>query len=340
MKRYSLCLLLIVFLTPSIAFASWWNPFSWFKKQVIQPPVVQVSIPTPNSVNDKKVEKEKVVLKKEKQETKSTSKQITPTSSLPVSGGGAGMGFSGGQPFFPPKCSVFKKIFFFFFRVEFFKKISSANRDGVEIEPPLYTLCMQCLTSTPSIPINNSTSSQILPVNAGCDSGTGFSSITGVLCNSTTSTVSNATSTVSIPITTIKRKNKIQPTTISIPTPQPTYKELHCPQITTIKDSLGNVGHSPFQGAGIKGSFTKGEISSITLEITATDPQGLPVYFKISSDWPNDSTDWSLKNAYTFDVSNSSKGVHIVAVEIDNHDDFNCISGRGDALRQLEYSVY
>src|SRR3989344_4324018 len=203
MKRYSLCLLLIVFLTPSIAFASWWNPFSWFKKQVVQPPVVQVFVPTTNSNNDKKVEREKVVLKKEKQDTKSTSKQITPTSSLPVSGGGAGMGFSGVQPSVPLKCSDYKKYFSSISSCEFIKKSSSANRDGVEIEPPLYTLCMQCLTSTP---INNPPLSQSHPVNAGCDSGTGFSSITGMPCDGTTPVVSNTTQTVSLPITTTKKQ--------------------------------------------------------------------------------------------------------------------------------------
>src|SRR3989344_2833898 len=92
MKRYSLCLLLIVFIAPSVAFASWWNPFSWFKKQVVQPPVVQVSIPIPIA-SDKKIEKEKIVQKKEKQNTQPAPKQIpSTTSSSPVSGGGASPG--------------------------------------------------------------------------------------------------------------------------------------------------------------------------------------------------------------------------------------------------------
>ncbi len=30
MKKYLLVLLLAVFIVPSVAFASWWNPLSWF----------------------------------------------------------------------------------------------------------------------------------------------------------------------------------------------------------------------------------------------------------------------------------------------------------------------
>jgi hypothetical protein len=48
MRKYLLVLFLIVFIIPSIAFASWWNPFSWFKKQTVPSPVVQVSVPISN----------------------------------------------------------------------------------------------------------------------------------------------------------------------------------------------------------------------------------------------------------------------------------------------------
>src|ERR1035437_6156516 len=33
MKKYFLALFLLTFIVPSIAFASWWNPFTWFQKQ-------------------------------------------------------------------------------------------------------------------------------------------------------------------------------------------------------------------------------------------------------------------------------------------------------------------
>jgi hypothetical protein len=48
MRKYLLVLLLTIFIIPSIAFASWWNPFSWFKKQAVQPSVVQASVPISN----------------------------------------------------------------------------------------------------------------------------------------------------------------------------------------------------------------------------------------------------------------------------------------------------
>lgn len=44
MKKYLLGLLVIIFIVPSIAFASWWNPFSWFSGWTFQKekaPVVQ-----------------------------------------------------------------------------------------------------------------------------------------------------------------------------------------------------------------------------------------------------------------------------------------------------------
>jgi len=66
MRKYLLVLLLAIFIIPSIASASWWNPFSWFKKQAVQPPVVQVSVPATTpivSTSGKKVEK--VIPKKE-----------------------------------------------------------------------------------------------------------------------------------------------------------------------------------------------------------------------------------------------------------------------------------
>jgi len=47
MKKYLLILLLIVFIIPSIALASWWNPFtwSWFKKN----PQIEQVVPTVNN---------------------------------------------------------------------------------------------------------------------------------------------------------------------------------------------------------------------------------------------------------------------------------------------------
>ena len=52
MKKYILILFLIVFIIPSVVFASWWNPFTWFQKTapVAQPvAIMQPVIPTPAS---------------------------------------------------------------------------------------------------------------------------------------------------------------------------------------------------------------------------------------------------------------------------------------------------
>lgn len=333
MKRYSLFLLLVIFMVPSVVFASWWNPFSWFQKQAVQVPAVQVPIPTPILASDKKTGEEKVIQKREKKNTQPTPKQntlvsITPTiSTIPTNSGGGGAG------------------------------------PGVMFGPcPTTGPC----TSKSSVVIDNPASTQVLPENAGCDSGTGFSSITGKPCNNTTPTVSEhnpykkkrelTSEQIALQEFLIKEMEELKrleelkrQQTISdiqkTKIPTPTYKELHCPQITMIKDSLGNVGRSPFQGFGIRGEFAKGTVNSITLEITATDPQGLPVYFtySASTDWLSKSA-WnvlSLESTYTFDVSNSSTGVHIVAIGIDNQDNFECIQqGQVDAIRSLEYSVY
>ena len=49
MRKYLTVLLLTIFIIPSIALASWYNPFSWFKKTVTSP-VVQVSVPISNQI--------------------------------------------------------------------------------------------------------------------------------------------------------------------------------------------------------------------------------------------------------------------------------------------------
>lgn len=40
MKKYFIPLFLIIFIAPSVAFASWWNPFSWFKKTGINESII------------------------------------------------------------------------------------------------------------------------------------------------------------------------------------------------------------------------------------------------------------------------------------------------------------
>ncbi len=45
MKKYHLVIatgILAVLIYPSVSFASWWNPFTWFKKKSVEQPIVQV----------------------------------------------------------------------------------------------------------------------------------------------------------------------------------------------------------------------------------------------------------------------------------------------------------
>ena len=56
MKKYILTLLAIVLIIPSIALASWWNPFTWKifnsnKKEIIP----QIQVITTNPINSKSV---------------------------------------------------------------------------------------------------------------------------------------------------------------------------------------------------------------------------------------------------------------------------------------------
>ena len=80
MKKYLLILLLAIFIIPSIAFASWWNPFSWFSgwtfhKTEIAP---QIPVETQKTSEEKinELQKQLDELKNQKQNPSSTT--ITP----------------------------------------------------------------------------------------------------------------------------------------------------------------------------------------------------------------------------------------------------------------------
>ena len=161
MNNKIVVVVLFSFLIPNLVFASWWNPFSWFKKQTVQPPVIQVSIPaiTPTiSTNDKQVEK--VIPKKEKQNTQPISKKIIPVTSTPPiiskSGGGSnGIITTGPCPVVGP------------------------------------------CTATPVVVNNNSNSNQTLPT--GCNSSTGFSLINGMSCGANIAPVVSNTTSINSP---------------------------------------------------------------------------------------------------------------------------------------------
>ena len=55
MRNRIVILFLFSLLIPNLVFASWYNPFTWFKKQTIPTPVVQVSVPISNQTLPKNV---------------------------------------------------------------------------------------------------------------------------------------------------------------------------------------------------------------------------------------------------------------------------------------------
>ena len=78
MKKYFLALFLLTFIVPSIAFASWWNPFSWsmFHKKEVTPQVQVETQKTPEEkIND---------LQKQLDDLKKQQQVSTPTTTAPV----------------------------------------------------------------------------------------------------------------------------------------------------------------------------------------------------------------------------------------------------------------
>ncbi len=75
MKKYILVLLLTIFIIPSIALASWWNPFSWkvFNK------TPEIKIEKPITIPDKPVD---TSIQKTKEEPKTTAQSKNPPSSV------------------------------------------------------------------------------------------------------------------------------------------------------------------------------------------------------------------------------------------------------------------
>jgi hypothetical protein len=76
MKKYFSILFLIAFIVPSVAFASWWNPFSWkiFQKKEIVP---QVQVETKTS-DEKITELQKQIEDLKKQQPTSSTTTNTP----------------------------------------------------------------------------------------------------------------------------------------------------------------------------------------------------------------------------------------------------------------------
>jgi len=94
MKKYFLVILLIIFIVPSIAFASWWNPFSWFNGWTFhkEDSASQMQIDTQKTSEEKIIELQKQIddLKKQQPSTSTTTKapvvekKVTPKVSIPA----------------------------------------------------------------------------------------------------------------------------------------------------------------------------------------------------------------------------------------------------------------
>jgi hypothetical protein len=274
MRKYILVLLLAIFIIPSIANASWWNPFSWFRKQTIQSPVVQVSVPTPTpavSTSDKQIEKEKVIPKKEKQNTQPTPKKIiSNTSTSPV-----------------------------------VSKIGGGSSGVITTGPcPIVGPC----TATSVVANNNSNSNQTLPLNADCDSGTGFSSITGMSCGST----AISTTTANIPVVSNTPHIVDQPT-LKTPTPpnppQPQkYLMQDKPIIESFCDDKGNCVHSSVAESWASSSPSPyptvhvGETLNFTIKTTGEETSGVLAFILPQGyDWVKEGgmKPWSTDLTYT-----------------------------------------
>lgn len=279
MKNKIIVFLLFSLLIPHLVFASWWNPFSWFQKKAVQPPVVQVSVPPPAptiSNTDKQVEKIKVIPKKEKQNTQPISKKIISTTSTPPviskSGGGSSNGFMTGP------C-------------------------------PIVGPC----TATSVVIDNNSNSNQTLPLNAGCNSSIGFSSITGMSCGSTA---------ISTPATNIAVTPSALPTVISQPTyqapppptpPQPqAYLMPDKPIIESFCDDKGNCVHSSVAESWASSSSSPystvhvGDTLNFTIKVTGEETSGVLAFILPQEyDWAKEggmkpwSTDLTYSKTFT-----------------------------------------
>ena len=113
--------------------------------------------------------------------------------------------------------------------------------------------------------------------------------------------------------------------------PEASYKDLHCPRIILLEDSLGNKGSYENQ---INATFKKGTIDKLTLKITAIDPQGKTVYYKhrwgdLSQLRPEDSK-WTTNNTFSIDVTNANLGSSPENISISNQDGYPCNGSVGD----------
>ncbi len=148
---------------------------------------------------------------------------------------------------------------------------------------------------------------------------------------------------VASPTPTIKPMTKETPANSPIPkeptpSPTPSYNDLHCPKILNVEDSLGNKSTN----SDIRSTFKKGEVNSLTVKITASDPQNLPLYFQFLPDanLGADMKDWSKDSSFTMNISNATPGSYRgIWIRVDNQDGYGCIGAYYDTQARLSYDV-
>lgn len=152
----------------------------------------------------------------------------------------------------------------------------------------------------------------------------------------------------------------IIPTSTPIPTPTPSptptlsYNDLHCPKIIKIEDSLGNVAFANSSNSNsLQAMYSQSTVQDITITISATDPQNLPLSYQYGSDayaGPVGSlnlTDqqWIKDNHMTYHVgvlSGVTTTTHRTwhfTYRVDNQDGYNCSAGTGDVGGYFTYTV-
>lgn len=107
-----------------------------------------------------------------------------------------------------------------------------------------------------------------------------------------------------------------------------TYEDLHCPTITKIEAKYYKAGEL----VNLAGTtFSQGSIDTIIFNITATDPQGLPLRFYTASylvtgkAFGEDKTSWTNDNVINLNVEQALRGNAWVQIRIDNDDGFLCM---------------
>lgn len=97
-------------------------------------------------------------------------------------------------------------------------------------------------------------------------------------------------------------------------------------------------------GVNLKGTFKKGSINLLTVKITATDPQDLPLHYQYSYSYVTSHNpylgNWSTNNTYNVDVTNAYVGSNrVLFAGVDNQDGYGCSGAYYDNSIQFNYDI-